>query len=131
MPNYLTNIACDNLYGISIWVGYNNTLTGNTANSNTDGFTVGFGNNNTLTDNTANSNIDMGIYLRQSNSTRVTGNTLLGNDRCIVEEVCVDNLIENNDCGEEGVPGFTWSLVLLGFAGISLLAIALKRKEEL
>ena len=131
--NTLTgNIACDNLYGISIWACHNNTLTGNTANSNTHGFTVGFGNNNTLTGNTANSNTGDGIYLRHSNYTRVIGNTLHGNSECIVEEVCVGNSKINNDCGNGNeIPGFTWALVLVVVSGLSLLAMAMKRKEKL
>jgi parallel beta-helix repeat protein len=73
----------------------------------------------------------MGIYLRHSNYTRVTGNTLLGNNECIVEDGCAGNIIENNNCGiGNPIPGYTWALVLLVVSGLSLLGLALKRKEE-
>jgi len=83
----------------------------------------------------------IGIYLYSSDVNSISGNTLLGNDKCIVEEKCQGNTFsDNGDCtyGEsEDGGGNPIELIILisvisGGAVIgvaTLLLIRLKRKR--
>jgi parallel beta-helix repeat protein len=86
-------------YGISLVLCYFTTVSGNTANNNgVSGIFLKYGGSNIISGNTANNN-KYGIYLWKSDYNTVRGNTFLGNDECIKEVDCRDNIFENNDCG--------------------------------
>lgn len=105
----------------SFYSSYNN-LTGNTVNHNTengielerddhntvswnnvnyngeDGIEIDASSENSITDNIVNNNGRYGIYLHYfANDNNVTRNTVIGNQKCIVDEY--DNNIWDNDCG--------------------------------
>ena len=78
--SYLINNNCSfNDNGIRADNCYNNTITGNTAYTNTAINTIG-------------------IYLLHSDYNIITGNTLIGNGECILEDTCYSNFFENNNC---------------------------------
>lgn len=146
------NTAYDNDFGITVSNSYNNTLNLNTAYNNTNyGIELYWSNNNTITSNTnynseygillfqshnntltgnTNYNNEYGIYLSYSNYNTVNWNILTENSFCVKWFSSTGNIIENNGC-REGIPGFTWALTLIGLAGLSLLGLALKRKENI
>jgi parallel beta-helix repeat protein len=122
------NTANNNMDGIEISVSDNNTLTGNTANNNGDGIYLYESNYNILTGNMATNN-SYAIYLFYSNFTSVIGNTLTENRHCFYEYGCIQNVIENNDCG--AIPSFAGSSIILGLLITILVGIGIKKKLEL
>ena len=129
--------------GIEV-VGDNNTISGNTANNNYHAYNgtipmelifAGIsvrGDNNNISGNTANNN-QYGIYLYDSNYNIVSGNTLLGNDECIVEENCQGNKFsDNGDCSygqvDGIIPGYN-IFFLLGILSVVIFLITKKLRK--
>jgi parallel beta-helix repeat protein len=128
--------------GITIMDSNNNTISGNIANDNAyigfmpreliyTGITVR-GDNNIISGNTANNN-QYGIYLYDSNYNIVSGNFLIGNNACIVEDNCYGNQFsDNGDCtygqGEDAIPGYNFFL-LLGILSVVAILIGKKVKK--
>ena len=94
------NTARNNTYyGIWLYGSDYNTVSGNFANNNSlHGINLGLSNNNEVLENTANYN-QIGVYLNSSDVNSISGNTLLGNNKCIVEENSQGNIFsDNGDC---------------------------------
>jgi len=99
--NTISGNTANNNGGHGIYLGlcYLTTVSGNTANNNgVSGIFLEWGALNIISRNTANNN-KYGIYLWKSDDNTVKGNTFLGNDECIKEVGCYNNIFENNDCG--------------------------------
>ncbi len=126
------NTASNNEYGISLY-GNNNRVFGNNASNNEYGIYL-YGNSNRVSGNTANNN-SRGIYLWLSDYNTISGNTLLGNDECIVERNCEGNIFENNDCGEGDEIPLELIVLISVFCGcavigvVIVLLIRIKRKR--
>jgi len=121
--------------GIYLQDNCNNiTVSGNTINNNgDDGIYIWICNDNTITGNTANNNTSDGIYLRSSDNNIVSGNTLIGNDNCIVEELCSGNeFSDNGSCtygegeGDKIIPGFNLFFIL-GICSVLLMIIIVRK----
>ena len=69
------NCSTKNYYGISLYVSYNNTISGNTVNNNFYGIFLHISDNNTLSGNTINNNI-VGITLLNSDNSTLSGNLM-------------------------------------------------------
>ncbi len=106
---------------------YNNTVSGNTVNNNTDdGIYIIYGIDNNITGNTINYNGDDGIFLRGSNTNIVSGNTFIGNQECITEEDCRDNVFsDNGSCnygeGDGIIPGYNLFFLLGTLVALSII----------
>jgi len=134
------NILLDNTANDNDWAGivlrYSNytTISGNTAsNNNYYGMVLEDSNYNNISGNTANYN-HYGICLNGtinggSDYNIVSGNTLIGNDICFVEDNCEGNIFENNDCG------ISFEMILLisiisGGAMVGVVTILLIRHKR-
>jgi parallel beta-helix repeat protein len=152
------NTVNNNNGGMRLYLSYENNILGNTANNNDYGIYIDHCNYNNLIENTANNNdygiylknsfendilINFinyniyGIYLRMSYYNTVSGNTLFGNDECIVEYRCDGNIFSNNFCsdGEDGADfPFELFISILSISGgiLILLTIVLinRRKKK-
>ena len=127
------NIINDNADdGIYLHDNCNNIrVSGNTINDNgDDGIYLWFCNDNTITGNTINNNTSAGIYIRGSDDNQVSGNTLLGNEICILEEDSQGNKFSDNGSCTYGVKDGTipgYNLFLL-FGSLFIIAIILSRQ---
>ena len=123
------NTADENHNGILLKNSDHNTINNsNSINENEfDGISLEDSNNNTITSNSIRNNY-VGIYLENSSYNSVNDNILSGNGRCIEEEDCEGNVIENNDCGEEEPIIFGYNLLFL-MGIISLISIILIKKQ--
>ncbi|TFF96966.1 MAG: hypothetical protein EU547_05675 [Promethearchaeota archaeon] len=130
------NNASDNGDNIYLRHSENNTVKENLASIAYffDGIHLEFSNNNTIKDNTASKNGQYGVHLEESNYNRILGNTLLKNaDKCIMEVNCTNNIILNNDCGIDDIPGVpSYPLVffvpIMAFTLIALVLYLRKNK---
>jgi len=155
--NISGNTANDNgNEGIKLINSDYNIVSGNIANSNYDGgiglsesdynivsgsttrYNDAYGialasdsNNNHISGNTANDNY-YGIYLSLSDYNTISGNTLIGNTECIIEENCQRNTFsDNGDCtygesdgeGDGAIPGYN-IFFLLGILSILVILIS-------
>ena len=120
------NIANNNEYGISLGYSNDNNVSGNTANNNGYGIFLFESAYNTISGNTANNN-GGGISLWNSDCNTISGNIFLGNDECIEENDCKDNIFENNDCGI--IPGYNL-FFLLGALSVAVILIIKKLKKS-
>ena len=122
--------------------GDNNIISGNTANDNAyigfipieliyTGLTIR-GDNNIISGNTANNN-QYGIYLYDSNYNIVSGNTLIGNNVCIVEDNCQGNTFSNNGACTYGqsniISGYSF-FFLFGIIPVVLIILSKKAKKS-
>lgn len=99
--NITENTVYDNAEnGIGVVLGSHNTVFLNTIyDNNEDGIDIGSSSDNTIEDNMVTNNGRYGIYLDSYiSNNNVTGNTVLGNLQCIVDEGS-NNDIWGNDCG--------------------------------
>jgi hypothetical protein len=69
-----------------------------------------------------------------SHSNIISRNTLLGNDKCIIESSCEGNLFENNDCGEgDGIP-IELIIIISSISGGAVIGVAvlllIRRKRK-
>ncbi|MEE9376470.1 MAG: right-handed parallel beta-helix repeat-containing protein [Candidatus Lokiarchaeia archaeon] len=119
--------------GISLCYCNDNTISGNTANHN-----KGYGiylsrdsNYNTISNNTANYN-EGGIFLWESDFNTISGNTLIGNQKCWEEVDCDENIFENNDCGyfRPAIPGYSL-IFLLGILSVIVSILISKKIKQL
>ena len=127
--NIISGNTANNNYwdGIYIDSSNNNTISGNTANNNNiSGIDLYGSNYSTVSGNTANNNGN-GIYLLNSNYNTISGNTLIGNDECINEVDCIDNIFENNNCGI--IPGYNL-FFLLGTLSVAIILVSKKLKKS-
>ncbi len=110
--------------GISLTSCDHNNVTNNIVDHNGDeGISLTGSDYNNITDNTIRNNDATGIDLEASDYNRIIGNILRGNRKCIeVDENCIGNIIENNDCGKKGIPGFNIYLVS-GLFGVILIVL--------
>jgi parallel beta-helix repeat protein len=124
------NIANNNNRdGIYISWSYFNTISENTANNNNkNGIYLTVSSNNTVLGNTANYN-HRGIGLYNSNYNIITGNNLIGNEECIVEENGQGNTFENNYC-DVGVGVISGYHLFYLFALFLFSLIILSRKVK-
>lgn len=104
------NTINSNGNGVSLYLSNDNTLTNNTASTNTYGLMVYFSNGNKLINNTAKSNglpsgIGMGISIRGSNNSIITGNIADSNKAVgiIIYDNSNYNNITNNSASSNGV----------------------------
>ena len=67
-----------------------------------------------------------GIYLGYSDYNNITGNTLIENDECIVEDNCEGNNFENNDCIESNRNSFEINILISVISGgvIAVIVVA-------
>ena len=121
------NTANNNFYeGLGIWTGVRNVISGNTANNNShQGISLGGGYFNTISGNTANNN-EYGLYFKGSDDNVITGNILIGNNECIVEEDSTGNKFSDNGACTYGqgpaIPGYNlFFLFSTLFAAVILL----------
>ena len=142
--------------GIYIWYSSDNTVSGNIINDNADdgvylhdncdnikvsgntmndngddGIYIWLCNDNTITGNTINNNTDVGIYIRGSNNNQVSGNILLGNDICILEEDSQGNEFSDNGSCTYGVEAAAIPGYNLFFLVGSLFAIAIILRRQI
>ncbi|MFW9987349.1 MAG: hypothetical protein ACFFC3_01715 [Candidatus Odinarchaeota archaeon] len=69
--------------------------------------------NNFISKNTVNNN-GCGILLSYNCTNNIISrNKLFGNDECIKEENCTGNIFENNNCGNESIPGYYPFLIII------------------
>jgi parallel beta-helix repeat protein len=117
-------------YGISLVESNNNTITNNIIqlSPTSIGLLLHLSDHNTITGNTA-CDGQYGIWLITSDYNYVAGNILYRNDYCVYEDVCLGNLIENNDCGTP-IPRFPWVAVGWGLLGALGLATLWRRKAR-
>jgi len=134
--NYVSeNIANYNFDGLLLWYCNNIISLGNTFNANRwAGLRLRYSNNNSISGNTANNNIYYGIYLSSSDYTLFQGNTLIGNDECIVEENCQGNTFsDNGSCtygqGDGTIPGFNL-FFMLGILSVAVILISKKLQKS-
>jgi parallel beta-helix repeat protein len=82
------------------------------------------GANNTISGNIANYN-HVGIRLEGTDNNIISGNTLIGNDICIVELNCQGNIIQDNDCTFELSLNYLPSILIISTAiiGVSVFMI--------
>jgi len=86
---------------------------------------------NIVSGNIASNNV-YGIHLGYSDYNNITGNALIGNDECIVEDNCEGNIFENNDCGEGD--GISFEIIILisvisGGAVIVVTGILIRKRR--
>jgi len=149
------NTANNNGGGIRISGGSHNNISGNTANNNNDGMYLVGSTYNTILGNTASHNFNgmnlggnsshnniignnasfngaTGIKLYQSNYNTVSGNILIGNDECIVENNCYGNTFsDNGDCtyGQENPASLISGYSLIALLGVlSVVSIIVSKK---
>ena len=90
-------------YGLHLKYCDNSIILGNSVGNNRFyGIFLGDTDNNTIAGNSIKENY-IGIYLEWSNYNNVTGNILIRNDVCIVENHCEGNIFKNNYCIKKGV----------------------------
>ncbi len=125
----LGNIANNNEYGMYLTFSNYNTVSGNTAyNNDNSGISLLWSDFNTISGNTANNN-EYGIFLWYSDYNTVIGNTFLGNNECIEEVECNENIFENNDCGIIFLILIISGVAILGIVTILLIKHVRKRKQ--
>ncbi len=112
---------------------YKNNVSGNTVNNNNDdGIYIIYSNDNNITGNIINNNGDDGIFLRGSNNNIVSGNTLIGNQECITEEECQENVFNDNGSCNYGegdkVPVIQGYNIIFLFGALLVLSIILQKK---
>lgn len=119
------NIANDNdNHGINLyyWCTHN-IISNNTTNYNEwDGITIHISGYSIVSGNTANYN-RYGIYLYSSNFNIVSGNILIGNNECIFEQECEENIFENNTCVEGEIPFMLIIAIIYTAGGIGLAVV--------
>ncbi len=88
------------------------------------------GQNSTILGNIANYN-HVGIRLEGTNNNIISGNTLIGNDECIVEENCQGNIFKDNDCTLTPSLNYLPSILIISIAiiGVSVFIIYQNRKR--
>jgi len=105
----------------------NNTVSGNTVNNNNDdGIYIIYSNDNIITGNTISYNGDDGIFLRGSNNNIVSGNIFIGNQECITEEDCQENVFsDNGSCnygeGDGIIPRYNLFFLLGTLVALSII----------
>ena len=117
---------------------YNNTVSGNTVNNNyDDGIYIIYGIDNNITGNTISYNGDDGIFLRGSNTNIVSGNTFIGNQECITEADCRENVFSDNcSCnygeGDGIIPGYNLFFLLGTLVALStIISRKIKKSSKL
>jgi len=108
-----------NLY----WYCTNNIISNNTANYNEwDGIYLSICSYNIISGNTANYN-RYGVYLYKGYFNIVSGNILIGNNECIFEQECEENVFENNNCVEAEIPFMIIIAIIYTVGGIGLAVV--------
>ncbi|NVM29167.1 MAG: right-handed parallel beta-helix repeat-containing protein [Candidatus Helarchaeota archaeon] len=131
--NLTLNTANDNQIGLFLSRTNYSTFIHNTLNGNDwYGLLVHYySSHNNISDNTINDNYH-GIYIiEESSYNTIKGNILYGNIDCICEEEgCIGNVIYDNDCqNRTEIPGFIWTLVILGLFMVLSLLDGLRQKQ--
>jgi len=127
------NTINDNDYsGIRLyWYCSNYIISNNSVNYNEwDGIHLDISSYGIISGNTANYN-RYGIHLYKSHSNIISGNILIGNDECIFELECEENIFENNTCIKGGFPSMLIIAIIYtaGGIGLSVVIIVLLLKK--
>lgn len=84
---------------------------------------------NSITQNKIKHATEWGLGLYQSNYNNVTRNILTDNKVCIEEDECIGNIIEDNTCRTEGIPGYSIVFLIGSLSIISTIILFLNLKK--
>ena len=136
--NITGNTANNNFNGIYLYFSDYNTISGNTANNHYRGIYLNDSSYNTISGNTANYNKDGMFLCDYSDYNTVSGNILLENDECIVEENCQGNeFSDNGSCtygqADGGIP-IELIILISSISGGAVIGVAtlllIRRKRK-
>jgi len=125
------NIIRSNNYGIGVYYSGLNNISKNTIEHNTNGIYCEESDFNSIKDNTIKYSV-WGIDFYKSDYNNVTGNILVNNEYCINEDLCIGNIIEDNQCltVEESISGYYITLMIFLISLTSIFLVFLSKKKK-
>jgi parallel beta-helix repeat protein len=125
------NIIRSNNYGIGVYYSELNNISKNTIEHNTNGLYCEESDFNSIKENAIKYSV-WGIDLYKSDYNNVTGNILVNNEYCINEDLCIGNIIEDNQCltVENGITGYNLTLLIFLISLTSFFLVFLSKKKK-